>query len=134
MDIKFTESELQFLSKSYGDENIQLEFTDTNEFSIHHPKAKIPCEIIAFTSRSIRIQYKLGFFKNLLVNMFVNFELEGIIWDKREKYFDIHPFSFLPEKERLATKDFRIDAISLEPGSFEITMGIIPEKGMNDQF
>lgn len=128
MDIKFSESELQFLSKSYGDESIQLEFTDTNEFTIIHPKANIPCEIIAFTSRSIRIRYQLGFFKNLIVNMFVNFELEGIVWDKREKHFDIYPFSFLPEKERLATRDFRIDAISLEPGSFEITLGFMPEE------
>lgn len=127
MEIKLTETEVLFLAKTYGDASVKFEFTGENTFTVHHPKATVPCEIIGFTKRSIRIQYELGFFKNLLVKLFVSLEKEGIIWNKRDKQIDMDPFSFLPQKEKKVTEDFSIQEFTLQPGSLLIRLGIMPE-------
>ncbi|HSF56419.1 MAG TPA: hypothetical protein VLA71_21865 [Algoriphagus sp.] len=127
MEIKFTEQELQFLAKTYSNSEISLVITGLDRFTIYHPKAEVACEILGFTKRSIVVGYNLGFWKNLLVSWFVKFEMAGIIWDKKHKKVEIDPFSFLPEKEKVATADFSIQEISLEPGSVLIDVGIYPE-------
>lgn len=127
MEIKLAESELQFLASTFGDPTVKFEFTDIDKFTVIHPKASVLCDLAGFTSRSIRIKYELSFLKNLLVKLFVNIEKEGIFWNKSEKQIDIDPFAFFPEKERKATEHFRIESISLEPGSFRLKLGIMPE-------
>lgn len=125
MEIKISESELQFLVATYGKEDVKLEFTGINQFTIFHPKASIPCEIVSITSRSIRIQYQLGFFKNLALNWFVKLENEGIFWNKPAKQIDIDPFSFLPEKEKKVTEQFRIKEFRIEEEELVIRLGIL---------
>ncbi len=125
MEIKFSESELQFLAASYGKNEVKFEFTGINQFTVFHPKASIPCEIVGVTSRSIRIQYQLGFFKNLALKWFVKFENEGIFWNKSEKQIDIDPFYFLPEKEKNVTTHFQINQFSIESGELVIRLGIL---------
>lgn len=127
MEIKLAESELQFLASTYGDPTVRFEFTGKDKFTVIHPKATVPCEIVRITNRSIRIQYQLSFLKNLLVNWFVNVEKEGIFWNKEANQIEIDPFTFLPEKERKATEHLKIEGVSLEPGSFQIQIGIVPE-------
>lgn len=127
MEIKLAESELKFLANTYGDPTVKFEFTDVDKFTVIHPKATIPCEIVRITNRSIRIQYKLSFLKNLLVNWFVNVEKEGIFWNRDANQIEIDPFTFLPEKERKATEHLKIEGVSLEPGSLQIRIGIMPE-------
>jgi hypothetical protein len=127
MEIKLSESELQFLATTYGDPSVRFEFTGIDKFTVYHPKATVPCEIVKFTNRSIRIQYELSFLKNLLVNWFVNVEKDGIFWNKQQNQLDIDPFTFLPEKERKATEHLKIEGVSLEPGLLQIRIGIIPE-------
>lgn len=129
MEIKLTESELQFLAETYSDVGISFEITGLDTFTVHHPKAKIQGEILGYTDRTVVVAYSLGFWKNLLVNWFVKFEKEGITWDKRQKRFEINPFSFLPEKEKIATSDFSIKGISIQPGSLQIQIDIMPGLG-----
>lgn len=126
MEIKLSETEIQFLAATYGKAEVKLEFTGLNQFTVYHPKASIPCEIIGVTSRSIRVQYQLGFLKNLAIKWFVKLENEGIFWNKGEKQIDIDPFYFLPEKEKKATEHFSIRQFSIEPGELVIKLGILP--------
>lgn len=125
MEIKISESELQFLAATFGKEEVKLEFTGANQFTVFHPRATIPCEIVGVSSRAIRIQYQLGFFKNLALKWFVKFENEGIFWNKSEKQIDIDPFYFLPEKEKKATEQFRIEEFCIEEGGLVIQLGIV---------
>jgi hypothetical protein len=125
MEIKLSESELQFLAQKYGGTAPKFEFTASNRFTIFHPKATVNCEIIEFTRRSILIQYKLGFFKNLFFSWFVNLEIPGVSWNKKENLVTIDPFHFLPEKERIATEDFGIQEFYLEPGLLLIRLDIM---------
>lgn len=127
MEIKVTEQELQFLAETYSDSEISIVITGEQKFTIFHPKAKVPCEVLGITKRTVLIRYDLGFWKNLLVKWFVKFENEGIRWDKNQKSLEVAPFSFLPEKEQEATADYSIQEISLEPGSLVIQLGIIPD-------
>lgn len=132
MDIIIAEKELQFLTETNTDSEISFVFTGSDQFTVFHPKAKVMCEILGYTKRTILIGYDLGFWKNLLVSWFVKFEKEGIIWDKKQKRVEIDPFSFMPEKEKNATADFSIKEISLEPGSMLIRLRIIPEELTQD--
>ncbi|SEF89336.1 hypothetical protein [Algoriphagus boritolerans] len=127
MEIKLTEKELQFLVDTASEAGVSLEITGQDKFIIHHPKATISGEILGFTDRTIVIGYSLGFWKNLVVNWLFKFEREGIIWNKKQRRFEINPFSFLPEKEKLATADFSIRGISMDPGSLQIQLHITPE-------
>lgn len=130
MEIKLSESELQFLATTYGDPTVKFEFTGIDKFTVYHPKATVPCEIVRFTNRSIRIQYELSFLKTLLVNWFVNVEKEGIFWNKKENQIEIDPFTLLPEKERKSTEHFRIEEFTVEPGFLIIRLAIKPEKDL----
>jgi hypothetical protein len=127
MEIRLTEKELQFFAEKNGDPGIKFEITGLDEFLIHHPKATVPCRLLEHTERTILIGYELGFWKNLVVNWFVKLEKEGISWDKNQKRFEIDPFSFLPEKEKVATQKFTIEKLSLEPGLVVVRLGIIPK-------
>lgn len=127
MEIKLTEKELQFFAEKNGDPQIKFEITGLDEFLIHHPKATVPFRLLEYTERTFVIGYELGFWKNLAVNWFVKLEKEGIIWDKKQKLFEIDPFSFLPEKEKVATQEFTIEKLSLERGMVVIRLGIIPK-------
>lgn len=125
MEIKLSESELQFLAEKFGDDGPKFEFTATDQFTIFHPKATIHCEIIGFNPRSILVKYKLGFFKNLIFSWFVNIEIAGVSFNKKENVITIDPFHFLPEKERIATQDFSIQEFSLEPGLLLIRLDMM---------
>jgi hypothetical protein len=128
MEIKISEKELQFLAEKNGNPEIKFEITGLDEFLIHHPKATVSCRFLEYTDRTIVIGYDMGFWKNLAVNWFVKLEKEGVHWNKKQKQFEIDPFSFLPEKEKLATQDFTIEKFSLEPGLVLIRLGIIPKQ------
>lgn len=127
MEIRLSEKELQFFSEKNGDPEVKFEITGLDEFIIHHPKATISCRLLEYTDRTFVIRYDMGFWKNLIVNWFVKLEKEGVIWDKKQKLFEIDPFSFLPEKEKVATQEFTIEKLSLEPGMVLIRLGIIPK-------
>lgn len=127
MELILTEKEIQFLIDSYSKQDVKIRITGIDKFTVYHPKATVPCMIVSFTNRSIRIQYELSFLKNFLVNWFVNVEKEGIFWKKKENQLDIDPFTFLPEKERKATEHLKIEGVSLEAGSLQIRIGIMPE-------
>ncbi|RIW12770.1 hypothetical protein D0X99_18430 [Algoriphagus lacus] len=127
MEIKLTEAELQFLAENNAGEGIRLAITGSDEFRVIHPKAEVACKLDGFFDRSIVISYDLGFWKNLFVRWFVKFEKEGILWNKKEKQIELDPFKFLPEKEKKATEEFRIQGISLQPGWLVIQLGIIPD-------
>jgi hypothetical protein len=125
MEIKLSESELQFLAEKYGGTGPKFEFTESDQFTVFHPKATINCEIIGFTNRSIMIHYKLGFFKNLFFSWFVDLEIAGVNFNKKENVITIDPFQFLPDKERIASEDFSIQEFSLEPGLLLIRLDIM---------
>lgn len=127
MEIRLSEKELQFFIEKNGESEVKIEITGLDEFLIHHPKATVACRLQEYTDRTFVIRYVLGFWKNLMVNWFVKLEKEGIIWDKKQKQFEIDPFSFLPEKEKEATKEFSIEKLSLEPGMVLIRFGIVPK-------
>lgn len=134
MEIKLSESELQFLAEKFGGPGPKFEFTAADQFTVYHPKATINCEIIGFTKRNIMIHYKLGFFKNLFFSWFINLEIAGISWNKKENVITIDPFHFLPEKERIATEDFSIQEFSLEPGLLLIRLDImVPSNSLTKQ-
>lgn len=128
MEIKFTEKELQFLTDNFSGADIKLHITGAEKFTIIHPKADITCEILGIKDRSVVIGYNLGFWKNLFFDWFIKFEKEGILWDKKQKFFEINPFSFLPEKEKLASAEFSIEEVSIVPGSLLIRLGVIPKQ------
>ncbi|OOG72822.1 hypothetical protein [Algoriphagus sp. A40] len=128
MELKLTETELQFLAEKYSGSEISFVITGPEKFTVFHPKAEVSCKILGFTKRSIVVGYNMGFWKNLLVKWFVKFEKEGILWDKKQRQLKIDPFSFLPQKEKTATADFSIQRISLEPGFLLIQLGVIPEQ------
>ncbi len=71
------------------------------------------------------IHYKLGFFKNLFFSWFVDLEIAGVKFNKKENVITIDPFQFLPEKERIASEDFSIQEFSLEPGLLLIRLDIM---------
>lgn len=125
MEIKLSESELQFLVEKYGRSGPKFEFTASDQFTVFHPKATINCEIIGFTKRSIMIHYKLGFFKNLFFSWFIDLEIAGVSFNKKENMMTLDPFHFLPEKERIATEDFNIQEFCLEPGLLLIRLDIM---------
>ena len=127
MEIRLTEKELQFFAEKNGESEVKIEITGLDEFLVHHPKATVSCRLLDYTERTIVIGYDLGFWKNLIVNWFVKLEKEGIIWDKKQKRFEIDPFSFLPEKEKIATQEFTIEKLSLEPGLVLVLLGIMPK-------
>ena len=127
MEIKLTEAELQFLAQNDSGEEIRFSLTGSDEFVVFHPKAKVNCKLLGFTERSILISYDMGFWKNLFVGWFVKMEKEGIRWDKKQKHLNIDPFSFLPEKEKKATAEFRIEEVSIQPSLLLIRLGIIPK-------
>ena len=126
MEIKLTEKELQFLAETYSEAGISFSISGYDSFIIQHPKATISAEILGYTERTVIVGYSLGFWKNLLVNWFVKFEKEGINWDKKQSRFEIDPFSFLPEKEKIATADFSIKGVSMQPGGLKIQLDIMP--------
>ncbi|WP_111671181.1 hypothetical protein [Algoriphagus litoralis] len=126
MEIRLSEKELQFFIEKNGESEVKFEITGLDEFLVHHPKATVSCRLLEYTARTFVIGYDLGFWKNLAVNWFVKLEKEGIIWDKKQKRFEIDPFSFLPEKEKIATQEFTIEKLSLEPGMMVVRLGIIP--------
>ncbi len=127
MEIKLTEAELQFLAEKNSAGGIRFVLTGLDEFVVFHPKAEVRCKLLGFTERSIMISYDMGFWKNLFVGWFVKFEKEGIRWDKKKKQLEIDPFKFLPEKEKKASADFRIEAVLVEPGLLLIRLGILPK-------
>ena len=127
MEIRLTEKELQFFAEKNGESEVKIEITGLDEFLVHHPKATVSCRLLDYTERTIVIGYDLGFWKNLIVNWFVKLEKEGIIWDKKQKRFEIDPFSFLPEKEKIATQEFTIEKLSLKPGLVLVLLGIMPK-------
>lgn len=127
MEIRLSEKELQFFIEKNGESEVKIEITGLDEFLVHHPKATVSCRLLEYTERTFVVGYELGFWKNLAVNWFVKLEKEGIIWDKKQKRFEIDPFSFLPEKEKIATQEFTIEKLSLEPGLVVVRLGIIPK-------
>lgn len=127
MEINLSETELRFLAEKFLQPEISFEITGPEKFTVIHPKAEVPCEILGFTTRSIQIGYDLVFFKNLLVKWFVNIEKDGIYWDKKKKQVNVDPFYFLPEKLKKASEDFSIQEISLKPGLLLIRLEISPE-------
>jgi hypothetical protein len=127
MEIKITEAELQFLAAKYSDTQIRFSLTGLDEFSIFHPKADVRCKILGHSERSITISYDMGFWKNLFVRWFVKLEKEGIRLDKKQKQVDLNPFIFLPDQEQAATKEFKIEEVSIQTGMLIIRLGIIPK-------
>ncbi len=127
MEIKLSEPEIQFLLDTNSDVGIQFQFDGSNQFTVIHPKATISCEIAGFTDRSVLIDYKLGFWKNLIVNWFFTIEKEGIVWKKKEQQIEVYPFEFLPQKEQMLSKDFRILGIMLDQFFLEIRLAIMAD-------
>ncbi|MFN3997215.1 hypothetical protein [Algoriphagus sp.] len=134
MEIKLSESELQFLADKYGSSGPKFEFTASDQFTVFHPKATINCEIIGFTKRLIMIHYKLGFFKNLFFSWFVDLVIPGVSFNKKENVITIDPFHFLPEKERIATEDFSIQEFSVEPGLLLIRIDIMATQNSLNEY
>lgn len=132
MELILTEKEIQFLIDNYSKQDIKINITGINRFTIITPKADIPCEIIGVSKKSIDIQYEMGYVKHLLAKSFIKLDIPGLTWNQDIKQIEIRPFELIDFLKKPEFRNFSLNGFSVTPEKIRLELGILPETSQTD--